>query len=78
MAQPSPIIVSVINSGDEKPQISHLPALFFIILGLIIMFTADFAAKQTGIIFFFLGLFIEFITLEKIKTWKSKNDTSTT
>lgn len=42
------------------------------------MFTADFAAKQTGIIFFFLGLIIEFITLEKTKTWKSKNDDSTT
>ncbi len=42
------------------------------------MFTADFAAKQTGIIFFVLGLIIAFINLEKIKTWKSKNDTSTT
>ena len=78
MAQPSPIIVSPINSGDEKPQISHLPALFFIILGLIIMFTADFAAKQNGIIFFVLGLIILFINLEKIKSEKSKNDDSTT
>ena len=78
MAQPSPIIVSAINSGDEKPQISHLPALFFIILGLIIMFTADFAAKQTGIIFFVLGLIIASINLEKIRTWKSKNDAPTT
>jgi uncharacterized membrane protein len=78
MAKPPPTIVSPINPGGEKPQISHLPALFFIILGLIIMFTADFAAKQTGIIFFVLGLIIAFINLEKIKTWKSKNDTSTT
>ena len=78
MVQSPPEIVSPTNPGDEKPKISHLPALFFIILGLIIMFTADFAAKQTGIIFFFLGLIIEVITLEKIKSRKSKNDDSTT
>ena len=78
MAQPSPIIVSPINSGDEKPQISHLPALFFIILGLIIMFTADFTDKVNGIIFFVLGLIIESINLEKMKTSKSKKGESTT
>ena len=86
MAQPSPVIVSAINSGDEKPQISHLPALFFIILGLILMFTygsyetiiEDFAACFAGIISIGLGLTIESFNLEKMKTWKSKNDDSTT
>tara|TARA_Y100000994_G_scaffold241466_1_gene237345 strand:+ start:109 stop:453 length:345 start_codon:yes stop_codon:yes gene_type:complete len=78
MAKPSPIIVSPTNPGDKKPQISHLPALFFIILGLILMFIEDFAACFAGIIFFGLGLIIESINLEKTKTWKSKNDDSTT
>jgi len=86
MAQPSPVIVSAINSGDEKPSISHLPALFFIILGLILMFTygsyeriiEDFAACFAGIISIGLGLTIESFNLEKMKTWKSKNDDSTT
>ena len=42
------------------------------------MFTADFAAKQTGIIFFVLGLIIESIILGKMKTLKSKKGESTT
>tara|TARA_B100001741_G_scaffold262972_1_gene227477 strand:+ start:158 stop:511 length:354 start_codon:yes stop_codon:yes gene_type:complete len=86
MAQPSPIIVSAINSGDEKPKISHLPALFFIILGLILMFTygsyetiiEDFAACFAGIISIGLGLTIESFNLGKMKTWKSKKGESTT
>ena len=78
MVQPSPSIVSPTNSGDKKPQISHLPALFFIILGLIIMFTADFTDKVNGIIFFVLGLIIESINLGKIKASKSEKGESTT
>ena len=78
MAKPSPIIVSPTNPGDKKPQISHLPALFFIILGLILMFIEDFAACFAGIISIGLGLTIESFNLGKMKTWKSKKGESTT
>ena len=86
MAKPSPIIVSPTNPGDKKPKISHLPALFFIILGLILMFTygsyetiiEDFAACFAGIISIGLGLTIESFNLGKMKTWKSKKGESTT
>ena len=51
MAQPSPVIVSTNNAEDENHRISHLPALFFIILGLILMFIEDFAIHNwTGVV----------------------------
>ena len=78
MVQPSPSIVSPTNPGDKKPQISHLPGLFFIILGLILMIIEDFADKVNGIIFFVLGLIIESINLGKIKSSKSEKGESTT
>ena len=78
MVQPSPVIVSTNNPEDENHRISHLPALFFIILGLILMFTEDFAACFAGIIFFGLGLIIESINLGKIKASKSEKGESTT
>ena len=78
MVQPPPVIGSTNNPEDENHQILHLPALFFIILGLIIMFTADFTDKVIGIIFFVLGLIIESINLGKIKASKSEKGESTT